>query len=135
MGLIISSETSAKLLDEARRAYPNECCGLLLGQGERVTDIVPAANVSAAPQTHFEIDPATLITAHRNARTHPDQAILGYYHSHPKGTAMPSKTDAVMAAADGRYWVIVAGGEIGVFRAVKDGDIWRRFDVGGCEFC
>ena len=144
MGLIISSELRAKLLDEAQKAHPAECCGLLIGQNgtvnDTVTDVQPAANVSKTPLTHFEIDPAVLIAAQKAARAgrqvgagpgaegEQRRVILGYYHSHPSGEAMPSQTDAAMAAPDGRYWVVIAGGEMGVFKAAKDGEIWGRFE-------
>jgi desampylase len=145
MGLIISSELRAKLLSEAQKAHPAECCGLLIGQNGTVndtaTDIQPAANVSKTPLTHFEIDPAILISAEKSARvghvtgsgTGNNAAILGYYHSHPTGEAMPSQTDAAMAAPDGRYWVVIAGGELGVFKAAEDGEIWGRFEAVGVD--
>jgi desampylase len=129
MGLIISSELRAKLLDEARKAHPAECCGLLIGQDNVVTHIIPAANVSKTPHSHFEIDPAVLIAAEKAVRAGQwREVILGYYHSHPSGEAMPSQTDAAMAAPDGRYWAVIAGEEIGVFRAVEGGEIWGRFE-------
>ncbi len=134
MGLIISSELRAKLLDEAQKAHPAECCGLLIGQGDIVSEVRPAFNVSKTPYTHFEIDPAILIAAQKVARAGAGaaagEAILGYYHSHPSGEAMPSATDADMAAPDGRYWIVIAGGELGVFKAAKEGEIWGRFEVG-----
>jgi desampylase len=138
MALKISSELRAILLSEAAAAYPRECCGLLLGhrlgQGNFVSRAQFAKNVSLTPDTHFEIDPAVLIAAEKAARAGAkdgegrDTAILGYYHSHPTGTAAPSATDAAMAAADGHYWLIISGGEFGVFRATENGALWGRFE-------
>jgi desampylase len=130
MALIISSELSAILLNEAQKAHPAECCGLLIGQDDILTRIVPAANVSETPHTHFEIDPAVLIAAEKAVRAGQGsgEVIQGYYHSHPSGEAMPSQTDAAMAAPNGRYWLVIAGGEIGMFRAVEGGAIWGRFE-------
>jgi desampylase len=139
MGLEISSELKAKLLAEAQKAHPLECCGLLLGVKrndiDTVTDILPAINISPTPHSHFEIDPAILIAAEKAKRARDKNPvlgevanILGYYHSHPNGRTSPSAIDAEMAAADGQYWVIIADGEIGVFRTVKNGAYYDRFD-------
>ncbi len=89
----------------ARAALPNEACGILLGEGDRIRSFVEADNVHASPQTHFEIDPAALISAHRAARLGGPQ-VVGYFHSHPAGPAQPSATDIAMAAADGSIWAI-----------------------------
>ena len=109
------------LLAEAARAHPQECCGLLLGESvDAITAILPAANIAASPEREFEIDPATLITAHRAARNG-GPAVLGYYHSHPAGTTAPSAQDRACAARDGRIWAIVAGNRVG----------WWRDGIGG----
>ncbi|HEX7781861.1 MAG TPA: M67 family metallopeptidase [Sphingobium sp.] len=97
-----------------------EICGLLLGAGDVCTAIVPAANVAADPARHFEIDPATLIAAHREARRG-GPAILGHYHSHPSGMAEPSATDAAAAHSDGMLWLILAGDARGFWRAGQGG--------------
>ncbi len=99
------------LLDHAARAQPNECCGILIGQGDEIERALPAANIHADPLGHFEIDPQALVDAHRAARVGGPE-VLGYYHSHPAGLAEPSATDRAQAAGDGRVWVIV--GEDGV---------------------
>jgi desampylase len=131
MALIISSELSAILLSEAQKAHPAECCGLLIGQGDKLTRIVPAANISETPHTHFEIDPAVLIAAEKAVRAGQGsgEAVLGYYHSHPNGKTEPSQTDAAMAAPDGRYWVIIAAGQLAAFKTSENGALWERFDA------
>lgn len=96
------------MLGDARSAHPKECCGILLGEGTRITQASPAENVHPTPQTHFEIDPRALIDAHRAAREGGPQ-VVGYYHSHPVGKPEPSQTDAAMASGDGRIWAIMAG--------------------------
>jgi len=107
-------QVSRSILDEIRAhaaaTHPLECCGLLLGEGERITAAQPAANVHPAPRTHFEIDPAALIAAHRAARAGGPQ-VLGYYHSHPQGPPDPSATDQAEAAGDGRVWAIIGANE------------------------
>jgi proteasome lid subunit RPN8/RPN11 len=108
---VVTSGTMATLRNEARLAHPHECCGLLLGKGNRVALARPAANVHSDPGCHFEIDPKALISAHRAARAG-GLEVLGYYHSHPNGRAEPSACDRVAACGDGRVWAIVAGPEV-----------------------
>jgi proteasome lid subunit RPN8/RPN11 len=110
---------SRALLDEIRAlaaASRDEVCGLLLGRNGAIEAIQPGANVAPDPSRHFEIDPATLIAAHRAARNG-GPAVIGHYHSHPSGVAAPSATDAACAAPDGSLWLVVAGPDVTVWRA------------------
>ena len=109
MVLILSRKQHRQLLDWANEAGNVECCGLLLGQGEAVSDVALADNVAPDPSRHFEIDPATLIAAEKYARQG-GPSILGYFHSHPNGLAHPSEQDAASAADDRRIWLILADG-------------------------
>ena len=91
-----------------------------------VADIRPAANVAARPETRFEIDPAILIAAHRDARAGGMQ-VIGYYHSHPGGRAQPSAEDARLAAPDGQYWIILGADGVTAWQAAAQGDVHDRF--------
>ena len=113
------------ILAHAARAYPLEVCGLLLGSGEAIEEAHAAENVAATPHTRFEIDPAALFAAYRQARRG-GPAILGYYHSHPAGDPLPSATDAARAAPDGKLWLIAGQGRIAAFVAGRAG-IHGRF--------
>jgi proteasome lid subunit RPN8/RPN11 len=119
MDIVVSSKVLEALIAAARAAHPLEACGVLLGKGDRITAAQAARNVHPSPHTHFEIDPAALIAAHRAARAPGACEVIGYYHSHPHGPAAPSATDQAMAAGDGRVWAIIAQGGIGFWR---DGD-------------
>lgn len=127
MTLRISRQQLEQLLLLAKTAAPNECCGLLFGSNGQLEAIVPTGNVSVAPATHFEIDPSALIAAERQARNGGAE-LLGYFHSHPDGECRPSETDAEMAAADGRIWMIVAGTQVSAWRATANGTVFGRFD-------
>lgn len=96
-----------------------EVCGLLLGQAGAIEAFLPAANIAPDPARHFELDPAVLIAAHRAARAG-GPAIIGHYHSHPSGAAIPSATDKACAAPDGSLWLIIAGGKARLWRAEPD---------------
>ena len=121
--LQISSAALARMLEEAA-ASADEVCGLLLGDPAEAR---ACRNVHAKPGRHFEIDPAALLRAHREARAG-GAAVVGCYHSHPLGDATPSRTDAASAVPDGTVWVIVASGEARAWRAVERGAVHGRFD-------
>ena len=107
----VSTQVSGFLIAEAKRAFPLEACGLLLGRTDAIDHATVCANIHPTPLTHFEIDPASLIAAHRAARAG-GPAIAGYWHSHPTGSAVPSPTDQAAASGDGKVWAIVASGEV-----------------------
>lgn len=107
---------------------PHERCGLLLGRGQTVTRADETRNVSPKPETHFEIDPAALLAAHRTARQPRRVVVLGYFHTHLSGSCEPSATDAAMAAPDGKLWLIVTSLSAALWRAAPDGKFLGRFD-------
>ena len=114
---------SSLLVEEMRRAAtasPDaEICGLLLGRGAVVETVLPCVNVATDRRIAFEIDPAALIAAHRAARQN-GPALIGHYHSHPTGHAVPSACDAA-AAEPGLYWIIVGDGEARCWLAADGG--------------
>lgn len=121
MGLRISRALQARLLAEAGATPEREVCGLLFGiAGEAVTAFQPCANVAADTARTFEIDPASLIAAHKAQRAG-GPTLMGCYHSHPKGQAEPSPRDRE-AAWDGQFlWLIIAGSRIRAWRAAAPG--------------
>lgn len=130
LGLVL--ELTGGLLDALKRsaanAHPRECCGVLLGEGRRITALLPASNVHPQPETHFEIDPQVLIDAHRAARQGGAQ-VAGYYHSHPNGLAGPSAADWTQAAHDGSVWAIVADDAVTFWRDAPEGFIPLSYSV------
>lgn len=130
MDIAIASAALTAMLEHARAAAPDEACGLLYGDPATVAAAEPARNVAAHPQRNFEIEPAALLRAHREARATGRQ-VVGWYHSHPRGSAEPSATDAARAVEDGRLWLIVAGGAVTAWRAVAGGPVHGRFAAVG----
>lgn len=118
----------ATLVDSTERAAPREACGLLLGTGAQIHTVTVTANVHPKPETHFEIDPAALIAAHRAAREGGPE-VLGYWHSHPNGLARPSATDAAQASGDGKLWAIVASGEVTLWRDTPSGFVALPYGI------
>ncbi|NJN73193.1 MAG: M67 family metallopeptidase [Limnothrix sp. RL_2_0] len=99
--------------NHARRCYPEECCGLLLGNDKQVIKIWPTQNswtedfgdrLPINPSTtkalsrlnRFAIDPKEMLAAQKFARTQGCN-ILGIYHSHPDHPAIPSESDRAIA--------------------------------------
>lgn len=80
----------------------DEVCGVLVGQpgaAPTITHIFAARNQHAAPRAHFLVDAATLLQADTIAQAH-GLAIVGFYHSHPDGAAVPSAQDRADAWPD-----------------------------------
>ena len=91
--------------------YPNECCGILLGQatvGNEVRQIVRAGNTRTdAAHNRYNIAPHELIMAQRVGRRS-GLDIVGFYHSHPDHPARWSETDFSEAHWLGCSYVITA---------------------------
>jgi len=140
MNISISRKTYAQLLVWANEAGAEECCGLILGDKNNIETVEICRNVSESPEISFEIDPAALISAERRSRASRQLAnneeakaseLIGYFHSHPNGNWAPSPRDAAQGAADGRVWLLIANGQIGIWKAVMNGSIERRFEPVG----
>ncbi|MGQ9634634.1 MAG: Mov34/MPN/PAD-1 family protein [Bryobacteraceae bacterium] len=86
------------MLEHARQAYPNECCGAMLGwrngAGEKVvTRALPLENAFGGPKVaRYEIRPEDLLAAEKAARAE-GLSLIGIYHSHPDCDAYFSETD------------------------------------------
>jgi len=93
----IEKEAWEPMVAHARRTYPNECCGALLGSSDNgqklVRASVPMENVSSGPQgTRYELRPEDLLRADQQARRE-GMDLIGIYHSHPDCDAYFSETD------------------------------------------
>ena len=94
----LSATQRAELDAHAAQTYPDECCGILLGQttdGERaVARLLPIDNQWDAGERRrrFLITPQDMLRAEREGRL-VGQDVLGFYHSHPDAPARPSEFD------------------------------------------
>ena len=120
MGYAISSTLLDGLLAAAKNSPDAEVCGLLLGAAGRIEAAEACANVAPDPARAFEIDPAALFAAYRRARGG-GAPVIGHYHSHPSGEAVPSARDEAQAMGDGALWLILAGDEARLWRTVRAG--------------
>jgi proteasome lid subunit RPN8/RPN11 len=85
------------MVAHARAAYPDECCGAMLGSvdGEEKTvrQAIPMENAHRGPQgSRYELRPEDLLAADREARRQ-GLDLVGIFHSHPDCDAYFSETD------------------------------------------
>jgi len=107
---ILPTAIRRAIVAHAKRDAPNECCGLLVGRGNRVIFGLPMANVDPRPRTGFKVDPAEHLAAQRVLRRlSPSVEIVGVYHSHPSGPPTPSPRDIVESNYPEWLFVIVGG--------------------------
>ena len=110
--LEIDSPLVEEVLRHAVRSLPEECCGVLVGRrdGEstRVQRVLASENAAPQPETRFEIPPEVLLSAQQGARRQ-SLEVVGYYHSHPRGSAAPSKKDRAEAWPGVSYLIVAPG--------------------------
>jgi proteasome lid subunit RPN8/RPN11 len=94
--VLLRSTDRDAIVTQARREYPNECCGVLLGHGRCVERIRPTANSAKSPVV-FQVEPRELLDVLLAAEAE-SLDVLGYYHSHTGSPAYPSPTDVRYAA-------------------------------------
>ena len=96
------------VLRHAAEMFPNECCGLLIGQEGRASAAHRARNIADDPRRRFRIDPEDHFAAIRRARKD-GLAVIGAYHSHPEGDPRPSETDRSEGFPDERFVHVIVG--------------------------
>jgi proteasome lid subunit RPN8/RPN11 len=99
--LIISKADYDLIRWEAKRSYPHECCGILLGNmvdGHRsVSMTLTCENMRVdSPADRYSIHPEQVVAAQKLARNRGEN-ILGFYHSHPDHSPQYSSTDLAEA--------------------------------------
>jgi proteasome lid subunit RPN8/RPN11 len=104
--VVIAPAVVAAIIAHARDDAPDECCGLLVGSGERINEAVRTPNLERTP-TRYQIDPAAHIALIKRLRGS-DRAIVGAYHSHPHTPAVPSASDIAEAYYPEFVYVIVS---------------------------
>ena len=99
------------LIDHARTGYPNEACGLIIGDGVaaehgRALRFEPTRNAADSPY-RYEIHPDDLYRL-TVATDDADEAFWGIVHSHTHTPAVPSPTDIGLALYPDALYVLVS---------------------------
>jgi len=86
-----------KIRVHAIEAYPEECCGVLVGaeggSGKEVLDVIRVGNAKEEDRTRrFLITPEEFRRAEKEADAG-GLGVMGFYHSHPDHPARPSQFD------------------------------------------
>ena len=110
--LRVAAEVAALIEEHGRDAYPNECCGALIGTGNVVSSGYQLPNTTEeGPRRRFLVRPSDYRAAEKRA-TKLGQELLGFYHSHPDHPARPSQYDLDHAWPVFAYVIIaIANGE------------------------
>lgn len=117
----IDREALTAIVAHATREAPHECCGLLVGRGgtsadePAVLEAVPCSNGAVDPTRRYEISPTDYFAQIRRCRRINEMqserfAVVGAYHSHPRGTPEPSETDTAEAFRDFVFLIVGLGG-------------------------
>jgi proteasome lid subunit RPN8/RPN11 len=99
------------IVAHARTEYPNEACGLIVGDGSaadggRALRYAPTRNKAASPY-RYEIDPADLLRL-TIATDDADEVFWGIVHSHTHTPAVPSPTDVGLAFYPDALYALVS---------------------------
>ena len=123
------------IVAQARAEYPNEACGLVIGEapaaaGGHAGRYVPTRNKAASPY-RYEIDPQDLyrLTVETDDA---DEVFWAIVHSHTHSPAAPSPTDIGLAFYPDALYVLVSLSEDETDPATGQPGIraWRIVDGG-----
>lgn len=123
----ISSFHLHQLSAHVTACYPEEGCGLLIGRRESdrkiIVEVFPTPNVwtpdflegsnfdlldsnlSLSRRHRFAIDPKIMLQVQREIRDR-NLHLIGIFHSHPDGLAVPSEFDRAIAWPDYSYLIV-----------------------------
>ena len=118
MGTKFNKIVSTQMESAAKKAYPSECCGILVGKrsekGEiEITEIREAPNqFQGQKSVHFQINPLFVYHLEQEIEAS-GLEIVGVYHSHPDCPAILSKEDEKYMVPGLEYVIMsVKNGEV-----------------------
>jgi len=139
--ILLDPGADMRIRSLAAEAYPDEGCGVLLGQldGGRahVVDATSGTNLNTdRSRDRYLLDPADMVRADREAR-HRGLDVVGFWHSHPDHPALPSQFDSDHAWVDYVYVVVTTiasgAGDLNGFMLADEGEPFEQLPlvVGG----
>ncbi|MCA1062461.1 M67 family metallopeptidase [Rossellomorea sp. AcN35-11] len=106
----ISNKLRHLLVGECKKELPNEACGFISGHKKVCKNVWPAKNTNPSPYT-FAIDIDDQNRIMRELKKNKEE-LVGVYHSHPYGKAVPSTDDIMYAPSQHVYYFIIAIGKV-----------------------
>ena len=129
----LPSVIRAAIVSHARAEYPNEACGLIVGDraaadGGRALRYEPTRNKAASPY-RYEIDPDDLLRLTIETDD-ADEVFWGIVHSHTHTPAVPSPTDVGLAFYPDALYLLVSLSDDGAARTTGELSLraWRIVD-------
>ena len=90
---VITQRQYELVMKQLQESYPYEAGGILAGVDNEIRGVMPIINQSTKDaKKQFAVTSADVERGHLFAKKHKLQ-FLGFYHSHPKGSAYPSDQD------------------------------------------
>ena len=123
--------------EHGRQAYPEECCGALLGTADngsaRVARIARMENARRDERRRrYVIEPLEYARVERQADAE-SLSVLGFYHSHPDHPAVPSEYDREHGLPFFHYVVLSVGagvpGEAASYVLSEDRGAFEREEI------
>jgi proteasome lid subunit RPN8/RPN11 len=108
--LLVNPQIDGEIRRHGEETYPHECCGALVGAGNRVTATVALPNTTEeGPRRRFMVRPSDYRVAEQKASELGGE-LLGFYHSHPDHPARPSQYDLDHAWPTFAYIIVAVNG-------------------------
>jgi proteasome lid subunit RPN8/RPN11 len=95
-----------EIVAHVKRAQPEEACGLLGGPPGQVQRVYLVENIDHSPVS-YQMDPTGQVRAMEEIEG-AGWEIVGIFHSHPAGPAVPSPTDVAQAFYPEAVYLILA---------------------------
>jgi proteasome lid subunit RPN8/RPN11 len=120
-GVLISKELAAEMIEHCISGAPNEACGILGSNGDRIVKVFRMTNASRSP-VRYSLDPAEQFAVYRELDER-GWDLGGVFHSHTHTDAYPSPTDIRLASEEVPYLIVSLATRpptVRAFRIVKE---------------
>jgi len=104
--LIIPQHIFHEMLAHCKAGYPNEACGILAGNGNKVSKIYKTTNIENSPVIYM-LDSREQFQAMKDMRQN-NLSMLAIFHSHPSSAAYPSAKDISLAFYEDAVYIIIS---------------------------
>ncbi len=106
--IVLPRHIFRQLVNKSKTNLPNESCALVFSFPDDsliVDRVIFVKNISTSPRTEYLIDPFELLSIEEK-QTALGLELMGIFHSHPNGKAIPSKTDLLYSVPNLYYLIL-----------------------------